>query len=65
MEGPGGLPKTLRAWRSGGGGQEGSQTHSELGGAVEGGQEGSQTHSESGRSGGGLHHYYIITVSEP
>ena len=31
----------------GGGGQEGSQTHSEPGGVV-GGQEGSQTHSEPG-----------------
>ena len=34
--GPGGQPNTLRAGRSGGGGQEGSQTHSELGGVVEG-----------------------------
>ena len=34
--GPGGQPNVLRAGRSGGGGQEGSQTHSELGGVVEG-----------------------------
>ena len=34
--GPGGQPNALRAGRSGGGGQEGSQTHSEPGGVVEG-----------------------------
>ena len=34
--GPGGQPNTLRAGRSGGGRQEGSQTHSEPGGVVEG-----------------------------
>ena len=34
--GPGGQPNTLRAGRSCGGGQEGSQTHSELRGVVEG-----------------------------
>ena len=34
--GPGGQPNTVRAGRSGGGGQEGSQTHSESGGVVEG-----------------------------
>ena len=33
--GPGGQPNALRAGRSGGGGQEGSQTHSESGGVVE------------------------------
>ena len=33
---PGGQPKALRAGRSGGGGQEGSQTHSEPGRVVEG-----------------------------
>ena len=33
---PGGQPNALRAGRSGGGGQEGSQTHSEPGGVVEG-----------------------------
>ena len=62
--GPGGQPNALRAGRSGGGSQEDSETHSELGGVVEGsggqpntlrdrrsgggGQEGSQTHSEPG-----------------
>ena len=46
--GPGGQPNTLRAGRSGRGGEKGSQTHSEPGGAVEGAQEGSQTHSELG-----------------
>ena len=62
--GPGGQPNALRAGRSGRGGQEVSQTHSEPGGVVEGarraakrtqsreewlgGQEGSQTHSEPG-----------------
>ena len=34
--GPGGQPNAFRAGRSGGGGQEGSQTHSEPGGVVEG-----------------------------
>ena len=34
--GPEGQPNALRAERSGGGGQEGSQTHSEWGGVVEG-----------------------------
>ena len=34
--GPGGQPVPLSAGRSGGGGQEGSQTHSEPGGVVEG-----------------------------
>ena len=34
--GPGGQPNTLRAGRSGGGGQEVSQTYSEPGGVVEG-----------------------------
>ena len=34
--GPGGQPNTLRAGRSGGGGREDSQTHSEPGGVVEG-----------------------------
>ena len=33
---PGGQPNTLRAGRSGGGGQEVSQTYSEPGGVVEG-----------------------------
>ena len=34
--GLGGHPSTLRAGRSGGGGREGSQTHSDQGGVVEG-----------------------------
>ena len=34
--GPGGQPNTLRAGTSGGGGQEDSQMHSELGRVVEG-----------------------------
>ena len=34
--GPEGQPNALRAGRSGGGGKEGSQTHSESGGVVEG-----------------------------
>ena len=33
--GPGGQPNAIRAGRSGGGSQEGSQTHSEPGGVVE------------------------------
>ena len=45
--GPGGQPNTLRAGRSGGGGQEGSQTL-RAGRSGGGGQEGSQTHSEPG-----------------
>ena len=74
-------PNTLRAGRSGGGGREGSQTHSDLGGVVEGarraakrtqsweerwrGPGGQPNALRAGRSGGGLHHYDIITVSEP
>ena len=67
--GPGGQPNTLRAGRSGGGGQEGSQTHSEPGGVVEGARRAAK-HTQSreewlkgpggqpnafraGRSGGG------------
>ena len=46
--GPGGQPNTLRAGRSGGGGQEGSQTTLRAGRSGGGGQEGSQTHSEPG-----------------
>ena len=34
--GPGGQPNALRSGKSGGGGQESSQTHSESGGVVEG-----------------------------
>ena len=41
--GRGGQPNELRAGRSGGGGQEGRQTHSEPGGMVVA-HEGSQTH---------------------
>ena len=63
------------------GAQEGSQTHSEPGGVVEGARRtakctqsleewwrgpGVQPNTlRAGRSGGGLHHYDIITVSEP
>ena len=36
LTGPEGQPNALRAGRSGGGGQEGSQTHSERVGVVEG-----------------------------
>ena len=46
--GAGGQPSTLRAGRSGGGGREGIQAHSEPGGVVEGGREGIQAHSEPG-----------------
>ena len=79
--GPGGQPNALRAERSGGGGQEGSQTHSEPGGVVEGARRAAkrtQSREERrsgpgeqpnalrvGRSGGGFNHYDIITVSEP
>ena len=79
--GPGGQLNTLRAGRSGGGGQEGSQTHSELGEVVEGARR-SAKHTQSweewwrvpggqlnalraGRNGEGLCHYDIIKVSEP
>ena len=44
--GPGGPPNTLRAGRSRGGVQEGSQTHSELGGVVEGGRRAAK-HTQS------------------
>ena len=76
--GPGGQPNSLR---SGGEGQEGTQMHSEPGGAVEGARRAAKfTQSQEelwrgpgeqlnaltvGRSGGGLNHYDIITVSEP
>ena len=67
--GPGGQPNALRAGRSGGGGQEGSQTHSVPGGVVEGARRAAK-HTQSreewwrwpggqpnalraGRSGGG------------
>ena len=53
--GEGGQPSTLRAGRSGGGGREGSQAHSEPGGVVEGGGNVFQVHSEPGEvmEGGG------------
>ena len=41
-------PNALRVGRSGGGGKEGSQTHSVAGRSGGGGQESSQTHSEPG-----------------
>ena len=79
--GPGGQPDALSSGRSGGEGQEGSQTHSEPGVVVEGarraakrtqsredwwrGPGGQPNALRAGRSGGGLHHYDIITVSEP
>ena len=78
---PGGQSNALRAGRSGGGGQEGSQMLSESGGVVEGarraakctqsreewwrGPRGHPNALRAGRSGGGLLHYDIITVSEP
>ena len=44
--GPGRQPNAVRTGRSGGGGQEGSQTHSEPGGAVEGARRAAKrTHS--------------------
>ena len=67
--GPGGQPYALRAGRSGGGGQDGGQTHSEQGGVVEGarraakrtqnreewwrGPGGQPNALRAGRSGGG------------
>ena len=79
--GPGRQTNTLRAGWSDGGSQEVSQTHSERGGVVEGARRTAKcTQSleewwrgpgvqlnvlRARRSGGGLHHYDIITVSEP
>ena len=40
---PGGQPNALRAGRSGGGGQEGSQTHSDPGGVLEGARRAGQS----------------------
>ena len=52
--GPGGQLNALRAERSGGGDQEGSQTHSDPGGVVEGAMPGGQPNAlRVERSGGG------------
>ena len=74
--GPGGQPNALRTGKSGG-----SQTHSEPGGVVEEARRAAKRNQSreewwsgpgrqpnalrAGKSGGGLHHYDIITVSEP
>ena len=53
---PGGQPNALRAGRSGGGGKEGSQTHSEPGGEVEGARRAAkrtQSREERWRGPGG------------